>query len=218
SHVAYYLCRIVAGMGMRFKIIELSEKKCLDLAEKLPDVELINGDGTDQELLESENLRETDALICLTDHDEENLITGLYGTRVGVKKVMVKVDRLTFMDVLGDIGIDSVVSPKLSTANEILRLVRARMHGEQSESSAEKLYRFLDGQMEALEFTAREGGSYCGTPMKFLRLKPGVLIAMLVRKRKVIIPFGDDHIEPGDTVLVISKSHKLGSLEEALRE
>lgn len=218
SHIAYYLCRIVSGMGMRFKIIELKEDKCRDLAEKLPEVVLINGDGTDQELLESENLHETDALICLTDRDEENLVTGLYASRVGVKKVIVKVDRLTFLDVLGDMGIDSLVSPKLSTANEILRLVRARQHGEQSESSADKLYRFLDGHMEALEFTALEGGSYCNIPMKFLRLKPGILIAMLVRKRKVIIPFGDDHIEPGDTVLVVAKSHRLSSLEEAMRE
>lgn len=217
SHIAHYLCRLVAGMGMNLKIVELKPEKCRDLAEKLPEVVVINGDGTDQELLESENLRETDALVCLTDRDEENLVTGLYASRVGVKKVIVKVDRLTFMDVLGDMGIDSVVSPKLSTTNEILRLVRARSHGEQSESSADKLYRFLDGRMEALEFTAQEGGSYCNIPMKFLRLKPGILIAMLVRKRKVIIPFGDDHIESGDTVLVVAKSHRLSSLEEAMR-
>jgi len=218
SHIAYYLCRIVSGMGMRFKIIELKDDKCRDLAEKLPEVVVIQGDGTDQELLESENLRETDAMICLTDRDEENLVTGLYASRIGVKKVIVKVDRLTFMDVLGDMGIDSVVSPKLSTTNEILRLVRARSHGEQSESSADKLYRFLDGQMEALEFTAQESGSYCHIPMRHLRLKPGILIAMLVRRRKVIIPFGDDHIEPGDTVLVVAKTHRLSNLEEAIRE
>lgn len=217
SHIAYYLSRIVSGMGMRFKIIEIKPEKCRDLSEKLPDVVLINGDGTDQELLESENLSETDALICLTDRDEENLVTGLYASRIGVKKVIVKVDRISFMDVLGDMGIDSVVSPKLSTSNEILRLVRARSHGEQSKSSADKLYRFLDGQMEALEFTAHEGGSYCHIPLQYLPLKPGVLIAMLVRKRKVIIPFGEDHIEPGDTVLVVAKTHRLSSLEEALR-
>lgn len=217
GHISHYMCRLLSGMGMQLKIIEIRGEKCRDLSEKLPDVMVINGDGTDQELLESENLRGTDALICLTDRDEENLVTGLYATRIGVKKVVIKVDRLTFMDVLGDMGIDSVVSPKLSTTNEILRLVRARSHGEQSQSSADKLYRFLDGQMEALEFTAQEGGSYCGIPMRSLKLKPGILIAMLVRQRKVIIPFGDDHIEPGDTVLVVAKSHRLESLEQALR-
>lgn len=216
SHIAYYLSKIVSGMGMDFKIIELKPEKCRELTEKLPDVTIICGDGTDQDLLESENLRETDAFICLTDRDEENLVTGLYASRVGVKKVIIKVDRLTFMDVLGDIGIDSVVSPKLSTANNILRLVRARSH--EMESSADKVYRFLDGRMEALEFTVKEGAPYLNIPLKELRkkLKPGILIAMLVRSRKVIIPFGDDHIEPGDTVLAVVKSHRISSLEEAM--
>ncbi len=217
GHISHYMCRLLGGMGMKLKIVEIKPDKCRDLSEKLPEVTIINGDGTDQELLESENLRETDALICLTDRDEENLVTGLYASKVGVKKVVVKVDRLTFMDVLGDMGIDSVVSTKLSTTNEILRLVRARSHGASSESSADKLYRFWDGRMEALEFTAQEGGSYCNIPMRFLKFKPGILIAMLVRKRKVIIPFGNDHIEPGDTVLVVAKSHRLSSLEEAMQ-
>ena len=153
--------------------------------------------------MESENIRGTDSVICLTDRDEENLVTGLYASRIGIQKVIVKADRLTYLDVLGDMGIDSVVSPKLSTTNYILRLVRARAHDEVA--SADKLYLFADGQMEALEFMAQEDGAYCNIPLRDLKLKPGILIAALVRDRQIIIPFGEDHIEANDTVLVIVK-------------
>ena len=215
SHVTYYLCKILAGTGMRLKVIELKKESCKELAEKLPEeVTIIHGDGTDQELLESESIRDTDSMICLTDRDEENLVTSLYATKVGVKKAIAKVDRITYMDVLGDIGIDSVISPKLSTANMILRLVRARSRSEAL--AAEKVYRFLDGRMEALEFTAQENPRYCNIPFTKLRLKKGVLIAILVRDRKVIIPFGDDYIRKGDTVLVIVQSHRINSLVDIL--
>lgn len=214
SHIAFYLCKILAGMNIRFKIIEIDPKKARELAEKLPDVDVEVGDGTDRETLESENIRGTDSLICLTDRDEENLIAGLYASKVGVKKVIAKVDRITFMDVLGNMGLDSVISPKLSITNHILRLVRARSHDE--DSAADKLYRFADGNMEALEFTAVEKGQYCDIPLRDLKLKPGILIAMLIRNKQIIIPFGEDHIECGDTVLVIVKAHTLYTLEDIL--
>ena len=218
GHISYYLCKTMTGMGVHFKIVEINEDKCRDLKEKLPGVSVIFGDGTDQELLESENLRDADAFIALSDRDEENLVMGLYAQKVGVKKVVVKVDRITFMDVLGDMGIDSVVSPRLSTSNQILRLVRARAHHD-VQSSVDKLYRFLDGRVEAIEFRAQPGSPVCNIPLRDLRrkLKSGVLIGVLVRGTKVIIPFGDDHIEPGDTVLTVVRSHKIAALEEILK-
>ena len=114
------------------------------LSEMLDEVTVIQGDGTDQELLDSENMREMGALICLTGRDEENLITGLYGAKCGVGKVIVKVNRLNYMDVMRDMGIDSVVSPKLTTANLILRSVRARSRSQ--DSGLEKVYRILGGE------------------------------------------------------------------------
>ena len=116
---------------------------------------VINADGTDQEVLESENVSDCGALICLTNRDEENLITGLYGVRHGVKKVIVKVNRLNATDVMEDLGIDCAVSPKLTTANAILRSVRAL--NASRNSVVEKVYYMLDGSVEACEFTALEG-------------------------------------------------------------
>ena len=204
GHISYYLAKIIAGMGVYLRMIEIDEKKCLRLADQLDNVMIINADGTDQEVLESENLGDCGALICLTNRDEENLITGMYGSRHGVKKVIVKVNRLNAMDVMEDLGIDCAVSPKLTTANAISR-----------NSVVEKVYYMLGGQVEAYEFTALEGAPYLNIPLNRLNIRKGILVSVLVRERKCIIPFGSDHIEAGDTVILTAKSGTVVNLEDA---
>lgn len=215
GHIAFYLARIIAGMGIKLSIVELKPETCAMLSEMLDEVTVIQGDGTDQELLDSENMREMGALICLTGRDEENLITGLYGAKCGVGKVIVKVNRLNYMDVMHDMGIDSVVSPKLTTANLILRSVRARSRSQ--DSVLEKVYRILGGEVEVCEFTALEGAPFLNVPLSQLSIAPGVLVAVLVRGKKIIIPFGNDHIESGDTVILVSRASKIVTLEDAFR-
>ena len=213
GHISYYLGRIIAGMGIRLKLVELKEEKCRELAEQLDEVNVVCGDGTDRELLESENLREYESLICLTDRDEENLVTGLYGQRAGVRKVIVKVNRLNPADIKEDMGLDSVVSPKITTASVILRSVRALSHSQNS--VVEKIYTMLGGKVEAYEFTALEGAGYLNTPLNRLGIKKGVLVSLLVRERRCIIPFGGDHIEAGDTVILTARAGTVVSLEDA---
>ncbi|MBR3504763.1 MAG: Trk system potassium transporter TrkA [Clostridia bacterium] len=213
GHVSYYLAKTMAGMGIHLKIVEVNEEKCKSLSETLDNAVVINGDGTDRELLESENIRDHDALICLTDRDEENLVTGLYGVRLGMRKVIVKINRLETMDIIGDMGIDSVVSPKLATANVILRAVRARSHSQSS--VIEKVYPLLANQAEAYEFVALSGGSYLNIPLNRLSLKRGVLVSMIVRGRQIIIPFGSDHIEAGDTVILTALAGTMVDLKDA---
>lgn len=213
GHIAYYLARIIAGMGVYLKLIEIDEKKCLRLADQLDGVMIINADGTDQEVLESENLSEAGALICLTNRDEENLITGMYGARHGVKKVIVKVNRTNAMDVMEDLGVDCAVSPKLTTANVILRSVRALNNSRNS--VVEKVYGMLGGQVEAYEFTALEGAPYLNIPLNQLNIRKGILVSVLVRERKCIIPFGSDRIEKGDTVILTAKAGTVVNLEDA---
>lgn len=215
GHISYYLARIIAGMGIRLSIIEINAETCAMLSESLDDVTIIQGDGTDQELLSSENLESMGALVCLTGRDEENLITGLYGARSGVGKVIVKVNRLNYMDVMHDMGIDSVVSPKLTTANLILRSVRARAHSQNS--VVEKVHRILGGEVEVTEFTALQSAPFLNVPLSQLSIAPGVLVAVLVRDKKIIIPFGNDHIESGDTVILVSRASKIVTLEDAFR-
>lgn len=213
GHISYYLARVVAGMGIRLKIIEINPQKCRELSEKLDDVLVLCGDGTDRETLATENLSDTDALICLTDRDEENIITALYGARVGVRKVVAKVNRLNTSEVLEGLGIDSIVSPRSSTANAILRSVRALSHTKNS--VIQKVYGMMGGVIEAYEFEALEGAEYLNIPLSRLGIKKGVLVSIIVRERKTIIPFGSDHIEAGDTVILTSRAGSVYNLEDA---
>lgn len=218
GHISYYFAKITAGMGMKLSIIEILPEKCRKLTEQLGDeVNIVCGDAAEEELLEQENLTQFGALVCLLDRDEENMMTGLYAVRRGVGKVVVKVDRPNYVDVLSDMGLDSVVSPKLTTANTILRTVRALARSQDS-AVVEKLYRIVEDKVEALEFTAKEGAPYLNIPLSQLRIRKGVLVAVLVRSRRIIIPFGDDHIEAGDTVILIARASSIGALEDALGE
>ena len=213
GHISYYLSKIIAGMGVYLRLIEIDQNKCLRLSDELDNVMVICADGTDEEVLESENVQDCGALICLTDRDEENLITGLYGARRGVRKVIVKVNRTNAMDVMEDLGIDCAVSPKLTTANVILRSVRALNNSRNS--VVEKVYYMLGGSVEAYEFTALEGAPYLNIPLNQLKIRKGILVSVLVRDRKSIIPFGSDHIEAGDTVILTARAGTVVNLEDA---
>lgn len=213
GRISYYLARIIAGMGVHLRMIEINKAKCERLSDELDNVLVINADGTDQELLDSENVGECGALICLTNRDEENIIAGMYGARRGAKKVIVKVNRLNTMDVMDGLGIESVVSPKLTTANVILRSVRAL--NDSRNSVVEKVYSMLGGQVEAYEFTALDGAPYLNIPLSRLNIKRGILVSVLVRDRKNIIPFGGDHIEAGDTVILTARAGTVVNLEDA---
>lgn len=213
GHISFYLAKIIAGMGVHLRMIEIKEEKCVRLSDQLDGVMIINADGTDQEVLDSENVGECGALICLTDRDEENIITGMYGARRGARKVIVKVNRLNTLEVMEDLGIESVVSPKLTTANVILRSVRALNNSQNS--VVEKVYGMLGGKVEAYEFTALEGAPYLNIPLNRLGIKRGILVSVLVRDRKNIIPFGGDHIEAGDTVILTAKAGTVVNLEDA---
>ncbi len=214
GRISYYLAKMLVPMGIHVTMIEISAEKAEVLSEALPDVDIIHGDGTDQELLEQEGIREMDAFVSLCDRDEENLITGLFALRVGVPKVVVKNSRGSYANIFESMGLESIISPKSITCDVILRYVRARAHA--GSAAVEKLYRLMGGKAEALEFTARAEDSYIGIPLKKLRMRKNTLVAVIVRQNKVIIPFGDDHIEGGDSVVILACESGIGDLNEVI--
>ena len=173
------------------------------------------GDGTDQELLEQENLTGMDAFVALSDRDEENLMTGLYAQRQGVQKVIVKNNRLAFNAVNENLGLDCLVSPRIITCDTLLRYVRARVNAEGA--AVQKLYRLVDGKAEALEFIAREGDPYIGIPLKDLDVRKSTLVAVILHRSKVIVPFGDSVIQAGDHVVVVANESGISDLNEVIR-
>ena len=216
GRISYYLAKMVEKMNIRVSMFEINPEKAKLLSDQLPHADVIEGDGTDQDLLEQENLAGMDAFIALSDRDEENLMTGLYARTHGVPKVVVKTNRYAYKDVISNLGLENLVSPRISTCNALLRYVRARVnaHGTQ----VEKLYRLVDGKAEALEFIAKKGDPYIGIPLKHLSVRKGALVAIILLKAKVIVPFGDDVIEAGDQVVIISTASGISDLNEVIKK
>ena len=216
GRISYYLAKMVEKMGIHVSMFEINPEKAKYLSEMLPHATIIEGDGTDQDLLEQENLPGMDAFIALSDRDEENLMTGLYARTHGVPKVVVKTNRYAYRDVFANLGLENQVSPRIITCNTLLRYVRARVNARGA--TIQKLYRLVDGKAEALEFIARKGDAYIGVPLKKLSVRKGTLVAIILHKGKVIIPFGDDVIEAGDNVVIISTASGICDLSEVIRK
>ena len=216
SRIAYYLASILTSMHIKTTVIEINPQKALFLSEQLPDATIIEGDGTDQELLESEGLADIHAFITLSDRDEENLMAGFYAAQRGVKKVIVKSSRDNYSAIMKDIGLDSIVSAKTVACNTILRTVRAR--ASRSSASMERMYRLMDGEVEALEFIAGAQDPYIHVPLKQLNVAPDCLIAVIVRENQVRVPFGNDTIEAGDRVVIISRRAGISTLGEVVKK
>ena len=216
GRISYYLAKMIVPMGIHVSIMEIDEKKAAFLSEMLPEANIIHGDGTDQELLEQEGLQDMDAFVALSNRDEENLMTGLFASRQGVPKVVVKNNHVSYLDLINDLGLDSIISPKTITCDNILRYVRARVNGQGTK--VEKLYRLMNGKAEAMEFIARLNDPYIGIPLRDLNVRPHTLVAVIVRRGKVFVPFGNDHIEAGDNVVIIACETGINDLNEVIRK
>ncbi|MGN1059006.1 MAG: NAD-binding protein, partial [Clostridia bacterium] len=173
--------------------------------EALPRVTVICGDGTDRSTLLEEGLESSDACVVLTGIDEENIIVSLFAQSLGVSKVITKIDRISFADMVESVGIDSFISPKFITANRIVRYVRAMQ--DSGESSVKTLYKIVNNQVEALEFSITQKAFYTDIPFKKLKTKKGMLFASIIRHGRVIIPSGDDHLEVGDSVIIVTAAN-----------
>ena len=215
SKIATYLTWAVEKVGMKVRIVEQDESKCRSLSEKLPDSLVIQGDGTDSEVIEAEGLLDTDAFIALTNRDEENLLMAMTAQRHGVGKVIAKMSRPNYIEMMRESGVDSIISPKDITANQISAYVRALARSEGS--AVENLYKPLGGAIEAVEFTASPNTKFLDTPLKDLRLKPGMLVAAIAREGRTIIPDGSASIHAGDRVVVMAKSLFLRDLNDILQ-
>lgn len=212
SRISIYLTWLLKEIGINVKIIELKKDRCDFLSEILSEALIIHGDGTDQEVLDNENIRSTSAFVALTDRDEENLISSIYAHQCGVNKVILKINRLNYIPIAKQLGLDSIISPKYTTANSILRYVRALNNSKGN--SIEKLYKIADVEAEVAEFTANNSTRFLGTNFKDLILKDNVLIGAIVRNKKIIIPYGNDYIKEGDKVIVITKTGFLSDFND----
>ncbi len=214
--VSMYLAKILDSMGIRLKIVEQNEARCRLISEKFPQAMVICGDGTDSELLDSENLTGSDAFIALTDRDEDNLIISLYAMQQGMPKVITKCNRQNYAGIVRSLGLDSILSPKFITVSHILHRVRGMQNSQGSVMNS--LHRIAEGAAEAMEFTVGHGTRHLGVPLKDLRLKSGVLIAVIVRGCSIIIPEGTSFLQEEDSVIIIARGGGILDLNDIYEE
>ena len=215
SHLCFYLTHQLLQTGMQVKIIEKDEARCEFLCETFPKATIIHGDATDHELLLEEGIQEADAMIALTGMDEENIIMSLFAKTQGVEKIIAKVNEDSRAQMVEGMGIDSIISAKSATADAIMSYVRARKNSYSS-ANVETMYQLVNGKVEAQEFIIRKEAPFTNVPLKDLKTKPNNLIACIGRKRQIIIPNGDDHLEVGDSVIVVTKGHVIDSFTDIL--
>ena len=203
--ICYYLTKALLDMKIDVKIIEIDKKRCEELSDHLPDATVINGDGTNRSLLLEEGLQRAEAFVSLTNLDEENVFLSLFAKSISNAKLVSKVNRLAFDDVIDSLDIGSVIYPKYLTADYILQYVRAMQNS--IGSNVERLYHILDNKAEALEFAVHEKSEVVGVPLAELNLKKNLLVGYLNHNGVVKIPRGQDTIQVGDTVIIVT-THK----------
>ena len=216
SRIAMYLSHMLTEAGIQVRLLESKPERCEMLGTTLPQVQVLQGDGTSFETLLSEGLEDMDAMITLTDMDEQNLVISMYAQRMGVPKVVTKINRIEYGDFMRDLGTDCVISPRMLACNDILRYVRA-MHNRQGDHMI-ALHRLVDDRVEAIEFRASRSTWYLGTPLKDVPIKPNILLAAVSHRGSVVIPRGDDCFYEGDSVVIVTAADRsLGSLNDIFK-
>lgn len=212
GRIAYYLAKQLSDTGRNIKLIEQNLDKCYQLSDSLPEVTVIHGDGTDQDLLDEQGLDYQDALVSLTGIDEENIIVSMYAESKGINKVITKVNRHSY-SILNDIGLETVVSPQIVAGNLVTRYVRA-LHNSAGNSQIQTLYKLVGGKVEAVEFIVPENAGYEDIPFKDLHFLPNLIIGCIIRNGKIIFPGGDDVMKANDSIIVVTAGRIIEDLHD----
>lgn len=215
GRITFYLAKQILALGMEPTIVEVDKERARKLAEQFPQANIICGDGTDQELLDTENVGEMDAFVALTDRDEENLMAAIYAQKQGVRRVVVKINRENYTNMIASMGIDCIVTPKQLACNTMLRYVRGRSNTKGA--GVERMYKIVNNQAETIEFSVDADAPYLGVPLKELKVASDTLLAVIVRAGRVIVPFGNDYVQMGDSVILLTKKSGVQDLSEVLR-
>ncbi len=201
--------------GINVTLIEKNPARCEELDALMDEAVVINGDASDQTVLLEAGLENSGAFVALTNLDEENILLSLFARSVGNAKLVTKINRIDFGDVIKHLDLDSIIYPKNITSETIIRYVRAMKNA--MGSNVETFYNLIKGKVEAAEFIIKEDSRIAGVPLMEMQFKEGVLVAAILRDRKVIIPHGQDSIQVGDAVVIVSNHLALHDITDILK-
>ena len=208
GRIGLRLATLLEEKSIHTKIIEKNADQCSRLAEKLNKAVVLHGDGTDQVILNEEGIREIDVVVTLTDDEQTNVLASLLAKRLGAKETITRINSFRYFPLMSAVGIDRVVSPRLSAINSILRYIR---RGKVLSAISIK-----GEQAEVIEAVALETSDIVEKPLKKVSLPKGVLVTVVIRGDRVIIPGGDTVIKPGDRVIIFGTRQAVPKIEKIL--
>ncbi len=212
----YYLAEMLSDAGINVKVIEFMKDRCELLSAQLSRVEIINGDAENRDTLLENGLVNMDAFVALTTVDEENIFLSLYANKVAPEcKQITRIQKLQKDEIIASLPLGSIVVPRELTAEYILQHVRASM-GSARGSNVEALYELMDGKVEALEFSISEESAVLNTPLSVLPIKPSILVAAIVRGKRLITPSGNDELQLNDSVVIVTTLKGLKDITDIL--
>lgn len=212
--ITHYLCRILEKSGIAMTVIEKDQNRADQLSDILSDVNVIHADAINQEVLMQENIEKAEAFVSLTGLDEENILLSLFAKSVSEGKIVTKINRIDFDEVIEHLELDTIIYPSNLTSDLIVRYVRAM--NKTIGTNLETLYQIIKGKVEAAEFIVKEDSALTEAPLMQLKLRSGVLVAAIVRDRKVLIPRGSDVIQKGDSVVIVTNHLGLHDMNDLL--
>lgn len=215
GRITRYLADILDRRKIDFKIIEIDQKVAEDLANRYPHQEIVWADGSDKDILRQQGILNYDILIALTDIDEENMVLSWTASTMGINRTITKVSRSDIYQLLNDLELFSVISPQSLIADQIVRIVRSMER--EDVSSIEEFHRLEGNQIEVNQFCVNQGAEVTGKPLKEMNMKDNTLICYILRQDELILPSGNDTIELGDSVIVIT-TQKLSDINEISAE
>ncbi|MBQ8546589.1 MAG: Trk system potassium transporter TrkA [Clostridia bacterium] len=210
--IPFYLAEELSEKKYNIKLIIGDKATAEEFAEALPHTTIALGNGTQHDLLVEEGIEAMDAFVALTDIDEENMIVSMFANKMNVKRTITQIKSDDLYDMLSELGIENNVSPKNIVANKIISYIRA--YANKRGSNILTLYRLVNNQVEALEFSAKKKEKFYDKPLKTLKLKENCLIACIIRKDEVIIPDGNSTISLGDNVIVVTTHENFDDLND----
>lgn len=215
SKKTYYLAELLDKNGFRVKIISPNAEKCEQIKNSVDSAMVICADFNDPEVLETEGIDDVDALVAMSDYDENNVMTSIYAKKKNVGKVVTVMQNDRYEDLFDSIDLGGVISPYHVVADEISKYVRSLLVPEGS--GILSLYKIADDEAEALEFAINGNRAFAGKKVRDIALKDGVLMAAIIRGKTLIIPNGATAVENEDLVIIVTTRELVSSLDDVLR-
>ena len=204
SLIGFYLAQMLLKAGIDVKLLDNDKAQCEFLSESLDGLTVVSDDATNLSTLLNEGIEESDAVVSLLNYDEQNIVISMFANHIRVPKVIAKINRTEYSDILRRAGIECVITPRILCTSDILRYVRATENRQDSEVLA--LHRMVENQVEALEFRATAKTWYLNVPLRNVPLKKDILVAVISHNGVIVIPGGDSFFQEGDTVVIVAKS------------